>query len=71
MKTWILLLIWAAMSALLPNSVRASEKIADNLMSGNKIVAVVLVLVIILAGIFLFLWTLERRIKKMEKDIQP
>ncbi len=40
----------------------------DSLLNGNKIYAVIAVLVVILIGIVLFLIALERRINKLEKE---
>jgi hypothetical protein len=40
----------------------------DALLNGNKIYVVIAVLLIILVGIVLFLISLERRIKKLEKE---
>jgi hypothetical protein len=42
------------------------QPIADALMLGNKLLAVIVVLGIILLGILFFLVIMERRIKKME-----
>lgn len=60
----------AVLAAILPIKALASETVADNLMKGNKLVAVVVVLVIILSGILFFLWNLERRVKKMEEEVK-
>lgn len=42
--------------------------IGDSLMNGNKIYAVIAVLIVILIGIVIFLISMERRIKKLEQD---
>jgi formate hydrogenlyase subunit 3/multisubunit Na+/H+ antiporter MnhD subunit len=69
MKKIASLVSLAVIAAIFPINTFASETLADNLMKGNKLVAVVVVLVIILSGILFFLWSLERRVKKMEEDI--
>ncbi len=43
-------------------------EMADGLRSSGKIWVVVLVLLTIFAGIFVYLFTIDRRIKKLEKD---
>ena len=45
-----------------------NNSLGDALLNGNKIYAVIAVLVIILIGIVLFLVALERRINKLEKE---
>jgi uncharacterized membrane protein len=69
MKKFVSLAFLAVIAAILPINALASDAVADNLMKGNKLVAVVVVLLIILSGILLYLWRMERRIKKMEEDI--
>jgi hypothetical protein len=69
MKKFVSLASLAVIAAILPINALASDAVADNLMKGNKLVAVVVVLLIILSGILLYLWRMERRIKKMEEDI--
>jgi uncharacterized membrane protein YdjX (TVP38/TMEM64 family) len=69
MKKFVSLAFLGVIAAILPINALASDAVADNLMKGNKLVAVVVVLLIILSGILLYLWRMERRIKKMEEDI--
>lgn len=45
-------------------------KMADKLRSSGKIYVVVLVLVIILTGLFIYLVSLDRKIGKLEKEIK-
>ena len=71
MKRIATLLLFTIITISLPISALASETVADGLMKGNKLVAVVVVLAIILSGILSFLWTLERRVRKMEEEINP
>lgn len=45
-----------------------NSSFGDSLLNGNKLYAVIAVLVIILVGIVLFLIALERRINKLEQE---
>jgi uncharacterized membrane protein YhaH (DUF805 family) len=45
-----------------------NNSFGDALLNGNKMYAVIAVLLVILIGIVLFLVSLERRIKKLEED---
>lgn len=45
----------------------SDEAVAETLMQGNKLVSVIVVLSIILAGIVVFLFRLDQRVKEMEK----
>lgn len=44
--------------------------VADKLVENGKLNAVIVVALIILAGIFLFLLYIERRVKKLEEDVK-
>lgn len=59
-------------SLLLSSSLFAQEKVemADAMRSNGKIYVVVSVCLIILIGLFLYVMLLDRRIKKMEKDMK-
>ena len=50
------------------NDTTKTVEMADGLRANGKIYVVVMVLVTILAGIFLYLVRLDRKIKKMEKE---
>lgn len=65
-KNSILVLILS----LIPYMSNAQDKIGTRAFfeSDNKIYVVVMVLTTILIGIFIFLFFLERRIKKLEKE---
>lgn len=45
-----------------------NEPVADALMSSNKLVSVIVVLLVILIGIAVFLFFMDRRIKRLEQD---
>ncbi len=59
----------SAIVIFLPTLVFAQDKVkmADVLRSNGKIYAVVAVCLTILVGLFLYLFTLDRKIKKLEK----
>lgn len=64
-KSAILILLFASVSKVL-NAQNSS--IAENLNNNGKLNAVIVIAFIILIGIFLFLFILERRIKKLEQE---
>ncbi|NBA88761.1 CcmD family protein [Emticicia sp. CRIBPO] len=45
-------------------------EMADTFRSDGKIYVVVIVISIVLAGLFIYLWTLDRKISKLEKEIK-
>ncbi|MCB0508176.1 MAG: CcmD family protein [Chitinophagales bacterium] len=66
MKNGILILLFASVSKMLnaqPTSV------AENLTNNGKLNAVVAVVAVILLGIFIFLFYLEKKIKKLEQEV--
>ena len=65
MKNGILILLFASVSKMLSAQ---QTSLAENLNNGAKINTVIVVALIILVGIFSFLFYLERKIKKMEQD---
>ncbi len=65
MKNAILILLFASVSKMLSAQ---PTSLAENLNNGAKINTVIVVALIILVGIFSFLFYLERKIKKMEQD---
>ncbi|HQW79802.1 MAG TPA: CcmD family protein [Chitinophagales bacterium] len=65
MKNGILILLFASVSKML---IAQPTSLAENLNNGAKINTVIVVALIILVGIFSFLFYLERKIKKMEQD---
>ena len=66
-KSAFLILLFASISNML-NAQTIS--IADKLMESSKLYAVIAVLSIILTGIFIFLFYLERKIKKLEEEVK-
>jgi CcmD family protein len=48
----------------------AQTEMADGMRTNGKIYVVVVVLATIFAGIFAYLWKLERKISKLEKEKQ-
>lgn len=68
----IIRIISIAIGALLlsPTSLLANETNPDFFRSIGKMYAVVAVVLLILVGIFLFLFYLERKIKKLENQLE-
>ncbi len=59
------------MYLLIPAELPAGNvEMADQLRSSGKIYVVVGVLISICLGIFIFLWLLEKRISKIEKEVK-
>ena len=70
MKAYLSLLFLTALTVFFPFSAFCSdEAVAETLMQSNKLVSVIVVLAIILAGIIVFLIKLDNRVKEMEKSI--
>jgi preprotein translocase subunit SecY len=65
-KYAILILLFAGVSKMLNAQTQTA---ADKLMDGGKINAVIVIAAVLLAGIFLFLVYLERRLKKLEEEV--
>jgi len=66
-KSAILILLFASVSKML----RAQTvTVADKLMENSKLNAVIVVSSVILLGIFIFLFSLERKIKKLEQEVK-
>ena len=66
-KSAILILLFASVSKML--SAQAVNT-ADKLMENSKLNAVIVVAAIILTGIFVFLFYIERKIKKLEQEVK-
>ncbi len=66
-KYAILILLFAIISKTLNAQTVDS---GDKLMQDGKIYAVIAVAAVILSGIFLFLFYLERKIKKLEEEVK-
>ena len=66
-KSAILILLFASVSKML--SAQAVNT-ADKLMENSKLNAVIVVAAIILTGIFVFLFYMERKIKKLEQEVK-
>ena len=66
-KSAILILLFATVSKML-NAQPVS--VADHLVADSKINAVIVVAAIILTGIFLFLFFIERKVKKLEQEVK-
>lgn len=50
------------------NAQQAAEEQQDFMQSNGKIYVVMAVVVTIVAGLFIYLWNLDRKISKMEKN---
>jgi hypothetical protein len=64
-----LLLVWQGIPLLAQNTHPGGIEMADALRSSGKIYVVVTVLVLIMTGLFLYLYGLDRKIRKFEKEI--
>lgn len=63
----ILILLFTNVSKVLSAQ---SVNVADQLMENSKLNAVIVVVLIILSGIFIFLYYMERKIKKLEQEVK-
>ena len=66
-KSAILILLFASVSKMLSAQ---TVNTADKLMENSKLNAVIVVAAIILTGIFVFLFYIERKIKKLEQEVK-
>lgn len=66
-KSAILILLFASVSKMLSAQ---TVNVADKLLENSKLNAVIVVASIILLGIFIFLFYLERKIKKLEQEVK-
>lgn len=66
-KNAILILLFVSVSKML-NAQTAN--VADQLVENSKLNAVIVVAAIILLGIFIFLFSLDKKIKKLEQDVK-
>jgi cytochrome c biogenesis protein CcdA len=66
-KSAILILLFASVSKMLSAQ---TVTVADKLMENSKLNAVIVVSSVILLGIFIFLFNLERKIKKLEQEVK-
>ena len=66
-KSAILILLFASVSKMLSAQ---TVNTADKLMENSKLNAVIVVASIILLGIFIFLFYLDRKIKKLEQEVK-
>ena len=66
-KSAILILLLASVSKMLSAQ---TVNTADKLMENSKLNAVIVVAAIILTGIFIFLFYMERKIKKLEQEVK-
>jgi uncharacterized protein HemX len=64
-----LLTITLLLSTMAPSMAQAPSWLEDNLYGGGKMNAVVAVVTLIIAGIGLWLWAQDRRLKRMEERI--
>ena len=73
MKDSVKYIIWCLLNVVLILPLNAQSALQEGgignaLFAGNKLVAVITILVIILLGIAVFLISMERRIKRMEDN---
>ncbi|MDB5227304.1 MAG: hypothetical protein JWN78_1497 [Bacteroidota bacterium] len=66
-KSAFLILLFACFYKMLDAK---TTTVADKLMEQNKLYAVIAVLAVIMLGIFIFLFYLERKIKKLEEEVK-
>jgi len=65
LRFYYLILIF---SAPLPALAQETAEMADTMRSNGKIYVVVAVCLIILTGLFLYVWRIDRKIVKLEKE---
>lgn len=66
-KFAILILLFASVSKMLNAQ---TVNVADKLLENSKLNAVIVVASVILLGIFVFLFYLDRKIKKLEQEVK-
>ncbi|MCC6516665.1 MAG: CcmD family protein [Chitinophagales bacterium] len=66
-KNAILILLFVSVSKMLNAQ---TTNVADQLVENSKLNAVIVIAAIILLGIFIFLFSLEKKIKKLEQDVK-
>lgn len=66
-KSAILILLFASVSKMLSAQ---TVNVADKLLENSKLNAVIVVISVILLGIFIFLFYIERKIKKLEQEVK-
>lgn len=66
-KNAILILLFVSVSKMLNAQ---TVNVADQLVENSKLNAVIVIVAIILLGIFIFLFSLEKKIKKLEQDVK-
>ena len=66
-KSAILILLFASVSKMLSAQ---TINVADKLLENSKLNAVIVVISVILLGIFIFLFYIERKIKKLEQEVK-
>jgi hypothetical protein len=71
MKKLLLLALFSTGSASLFAQKASDVEMADVLRSSGKIYVVVSVIAIIFAGLAIFLFSMDSRLKKLEKENQP
>jgi predicted histidine transporter YuiF (NhaC family) len=47
-----------------------SNRVADTLQEGGKMYAVIAIVLVILAGIFIFLFRIEKQVQKLEEELK-
>jgi protein-S-isoprenylcysteine O-methyltransferase Ste14 len=67
-KSALLLLVFAVWNSILFAQSRPPVEMADVMRSNGKIYVVVAICLTILIGLFLYVWSVDRKISKLEKD---
>jgi CcmD family protein len=71
MKKWILILFGSllTLTGFAQQAASGSIEMADSLRASGKIYVVVLVVAVIFAGIIIYLVNLDRKVRKLEKEM--
>jgi len=67
-KSALLLLVFAVWNSILFAQSQPPVEMADVMRSNGKIYIVVAICLTILIGLFLYVWSVDRKISKLEKD---
>lgn len=69
-RSRMFILAISALSFPMYSIAQESPQMADKMRANGKIYVVVVVCLIILTGLFLYVWKLDRKISKLEKETQ-
>ncbi len=67
---WLPLVLFALSGAMQAQEVGANPEMADTFYSEGKIYIVIAVLSMVLVGIFVYLFSMERKLKRLEEQLK-